>query len=119
MIERQPGNIRRLSSVVAYLVIAGLLSACAPAIKDSADGHNEVQYIYGTVKEVFPQQDSLIVRSKKGSSLRLDLNAQSELIGIPSLEKDLVEGVDVKVWYVSEGGKHHILKLEKVPYLGC
>lgn len=78
----------------------------------------EVQYIFGHLREVSPQQGYLVIESSRELSIRLDLDEQSERIGFASLD-ELDEGDNFKVWYVTEAGTKKVLKIEKLPYLGC
>ena len=111
--------LSRVRATLACLVVATLLFACTPALPERSAGDAEVQYIYGMITEVSPQQSALVIETSKGLRVPLALDEQSEKIGFTSLDKDLVEERNFKVWYVTEDGTDRILRIEKVPYLGC
>lgn len=111
-------RINRAGAACVVLLCLTPLLACSPGVDYQASVDAGVQYIYGQLSEVSSQQGFLIIQSSRGLSPRLNLDTQIERVGFSTLD-ELVTGDDVKVWYVREGEIQRIIRIEKVPLLGC
>lgn len=109
-------------TVIMGGVIMAMFILWSPQTFASGGGSDEISrvevlFIQGSVKKIFSGQSGVVVKPTSGEKMRIRLDEQTELVGIPLLE-NLQRGHQVRIWY-SGGEENRAVKLEKLPDVGC
>lgn len=75
-------------------------------------------FVKGMIHTVSPEAQSITVQQKKGATLTLSINPETEFVGVEKFEELQVRQV-IKVWYRPEQSGGTVLKIVKLPDLGC
>jgi len=96
------------------------LGGCAQTVPRSITlaGGEQATLTKGIVKKVNLKNNTLLFKQLKGAKITLTLN-DDVVYKVISSSRDIVEGMSLEVIYRADGENNRVIKLKKLPDLGC
>jgi|GEM_PF-1001759 membrane protein implicated in regulation of membrane protease activity len=112
--NRQAGLILTLLGCLLLL-----LAPFVVAQDDTSQGaKNEPLFIQGVVKRVSLEKRAITLKPSRQERIKITVDDQTGFIQMSTLE-ELQKGQRIKVWYTVDGNKNRVVKVERLPDLGC
>ena len=78
----------------------------------------EFVLVEGKARAISLESNTITVKPNKGKRIEMVLDSATTFKGASSLQ-DIEKANRVKVWYILDGENKRVLKIEKLPELGC
>jgi len=112
---------RSKPTVVSFILLGFCLLLASPlAARQYEEEVSSQEYLFvkGMILTVSPEARSIKIQQKKGGTITLFINPETEFEGVSKYEELQVRQV-IKVWYNPEQSGGTALKIVKLPDLGC
>ncbi len=112
-------------TITLFLVLFGVLLFLIPenllATAKTNEGVTEntvTQLVEGKIKRFNHEQQSVVLKEKKGKKMTILWDWNTSLVGYSSPQK-IEKGDEVKIWYSGDNQKLTAVKIEKKLMVGC